>query len=300
MGDVFGEREQSAIEQIDQAVLAHMEWNGRILQCAVLRQSPGDDVLALDACRRCGLGKWLIASKGFLEEIDLRLVAHLTHVHERMHAAVRVLCTGIMEGRSGDPGDLDTFRSMQTALVDDLNHLKTAILARCARLDELTGLPLRHGLQREYVTRVARAQGQGLGIYCSMFDIDHFKSVNDTYGHATGDRALKHVAAALRAASRRADALFRYGGEEFLILLDAPSDEAAARSVERLLGAIRRRPLKLEGDIELMLRASAGFIRVGSEETLLDALDRADAALYRAKASGRDRFVFGAVPCLAA
>lgn len=300
MGDIFGAREQSAIEQIDRAVLAHMEWNGRVLQCAVLRQSPGEDVLAPDACRRCGLGEWLIANKSFVEEIDLRLAAHLDDVHERMHAAVRMLCTSLMEGRTGDPGDLETFKSMQLALVDDLNRLKTAILARCARLDDLTGLPLRHGLQREYTTRMARALHQGLGVYCSLFDIDHFKGINDAHGHATGDLALRHVAAALKGASRRADALFRYGGEEFLILLDAPSDDAAARSADRMLGAIRRRPLKVEGGVELMLRASAGIVRAGADEALLDALGRADAALYRAKAAGRDRYVFGPHAGLAA
>ncbi|MDX2205008.1 MAG: diguanylate cyclase [Hyphomicrobiaceae bacterium] len=296
MGDIFGEREQHAIEQIDRAVLAHMEWNSRILRCAVLRVSPGDDVLSSDAAHRCGLSHWLEANREFLEDVDPALTAQLERVHEQMHDTVRALCICLMSGSAGDAADLEAFGTSQRALVDDLSHLKTSILARCARLDDLTGLPLRHGLQREFSTRMARAHTQGLRVYCTLFDIDHFKSVNDRYGHATGDMAIKHVAAALRGASRRSDGLFRYGGEEFLVLLDAPGDDAAARSVERLLAAIRRRPLKAEGGLELMLRASAGVIRVELEEQLVDALNRADAALYRAKADGRDRLYFGTRP----
>ena len=120
-----------------------------------------------------------------------------------------------------------------------------------------------------------------------MVDIDHFKSVNDTYGHGKGDEVLKAVGAIARAAVRSGDFVGRVGGEELLVLLP-DTDLAGARQVaENLRLAIRDAGV---GDLDWVVTASVGVAAGhGDEERLRDLTATADAALYQAKANGRDR-----------
>jgi two-component system cell cycle response regulator len=127
-----------------------------------------------------------------------------------------------------------------------------------------------------------------------MVDLDHFKSVNDTYGHEQGDRVLKHVGAAIPSVLRAEDSAFRYGGEEFVILLrdcDAASASIVGGRLRALLAAT---PIVLgEGDAraERTITFSGGFAAAdaGNGFATEDLVARADKALYRAKGAGRDR-----------
>ena len=121
-----------------------------------------------------------------------------------------------------------------------------------------------------------------------MLDLDHFKAINDRHGHAAGDRALKHTAAALKAELREVDAIGRFGGEEFLVLMPGATVETALPVAERLRAALVTDAPRLEG-ATLLLSASFGIAQWREpEEDTSRLLLRADAALYRAKLRGRD------------
>jgi diguanylate cyclase (GGDEF)-like protein len=123
--------------------------------------------------------------------------------------------------------------------------------------------------------------GQAFSIM--MIDLDHFKSVNDTHGHQHGDRVLVHFAECTRAALRRADRFGRYGGEEFLVLLPNTTADVALPVTERIRAA-------LSAGHALDCQASIGLTHWRGPEDTLDAmLGRADAALYQAKAQGRNK-----------
>ncbi len=123
-----------------------------------------------------------------------------------------------------------------------------------------------------------------------MIDIDHFKSVNDRWGHAMGDQVLREVADTLRIRTRVFDSLARYGGEEFVVVMSGASIEDAHRAAERLRGAIEALEFVPETDTRHRLTVSIGVIRSDrpdvTSEQLLNAADR---ALYRAKRLGRNR-----------
>lgn len=293
MTNPFSAFDQSFFKRLDGIVRAHMEWTGRVLRCALLKQSPGDDVLASDAHCRCRLGRWLSKTRGELEQIDASGLANLTVTHQRMHDAVRSLCRELLAGREIDEREIEKFVRCQGDLLAGLTQLKTELIANSARIDALTKLPLRYSLEREYAQHGARAQRHGLTPYLALLDVDHFKRINDTYGHAMGDRALVHVADVLRDACRRDEPLFRFGGEEFLLLLEAPSDEAAAKGVDRLLCALREHPLAVNPVTVLRICASCGIVGITCGEPLAEALVRADLGLYAAKAGGRDCFAWG-------
>jgi diguanylate cyclase (GGDEF)-like protein len=124
-----------------------------------------------------------------------------------------------------------------------------------------------------------------------MLDIDRFKTINDTYGHAVGDRVLKEVAGRMAASCRSGDLLGRIGGEEFLAVFADVTEAEAASIADRLREAVARTPVPLGSGAALAVSVSGGLVALepGSKVALSDAMSRADAALYAAKTAGRNR-----------
>lgn len=284
----FSDDVQDFVQRLDEAEQAHMAWSRRVLRCAVLRISPGEDVLADDAHCRCVFGSWFRQHRERFDAIDALAAQRLDEQHEQMHDAVRHICRSVLQGVAGDTEIMDAFERTQASVIADLALLKTGCLAHCARLDALTGLPLRYGIEEEFKRCCAQAMRHGEQVVVVMLDVDHFKRVNDVHGHAAGDLALQHVANLLRAHCRVGEPLFRFGGEEFLVLLQAAGHEVAQQAAERLLQALRETPLRLPDGHLLSLRVSAGLAEAGPEEAVADVVSRADHALYAAKAAGRD------------
>jgi diguanylate cyclase (GGDEF)-like protein len=284
----FSPSDESVLSHLDDTAQCHMDWTRRLLRCAVLRTAPGDDVVETDAHRRCRLGTWLQRDRERLQQLDAVTVQRLVEHHEQVHAAARSICRRILAGEPGNAGELEAFERAQAGVVTDLAQLKTAFLERSARLDALTGLPLRYGIEEEFGRCRAQSMRHGEVFVALMLDLDHFKRVNDARGHAAGDRALQHVADVLRRHCRAGEPVFRFGGEEFLAMLQAADRDAAERAVERILQALRESRFALSDGRPIRVTASAGLAAVGPVEPVTDAIARADRALYAAKAAGRD------------
>ena len=162
-------------------------------------------------------------------------------------------------------------------------------LERLLRHDALTGLLNRRAIDELLVQEEQRMRRLSGRVSVLMIDIDHFKRINDSMGHAVGDRALQHLAAVMRSQLREIDHLARWGGEEFVVLLPATSGAEAAVMAERLCERVRQLPL-VNDDHRLALTASVGVAEwQGAGDTVASLLARADAALYAAKRDGRDR-----------
>ncbi|MBN2874286.1 MAG: GGDEF domain-containing protein [Spirochaetales bacterium] len=175
------------------------------------------------------------------------------------------------------------FNDMSGAVRD-----REASLRDSASRDSLTGL-YNHGLIEELLARELRLKRRTGDPLCFvMFDIDHFKRVNDTYGHQAGDDALRLMASVLTGALREGDILGRYGGEEFAIILNARKDEEAASFCERIRAAVEAYEFLCDG-VSLRLTASLGYVcaPAGVGEPY-DIIRRADRALYEAKNAGRN------------
>lgn len=158
-----------------------------------------------------------------------------------------------------------------------------------AATDYLTGLANRRTLDERGGELVARARQRRRGLAAVVIDLDGFKGVNDTYGHAAGDKVLVHAANHLRRAARRHDVVVRSGGEEFVLLLDDVDAPAATAIAERIRVAIGAEPCVFDATA-IPVTVSAGVAVFRPDDPDFEAvIRRADRALYRAKSSGRDR-----------
>ena len=157
--------------------------------------------------------------------------------------------------------------------------------------DKLTGLHNRHYFEEHLGTLIEQANNRGRPLSLLMIDIDHFKTINDTHGHLAGDKVLVGFAERIRSAVRGIDLASRFGGEEFVVAMPDANAEVAYRVGERLRGLIAAKPFSLgEGEPPVSVTASVGVASVHSlEDGATDLLSRADAALYEAKRSGRNR-----------
>ncbi len=157
--------------------------------------------------------------------------------------------------------------------------------------DPLTGLWNRYALLETLSREQSRASREGTPLSVIMIDLDHFKQVNDTYGHQAGDAVLREAARRMQTGIRTYDQVGRYGGEEFLIVLPGTSEANAAHLAERLRGAIAAQPVTAERGLRIAVTASLGVAAVEPPEASDPAslIRRADEALYRAKENGRNR-----------
>lgn len=156
--------------------------------------------------------------------------------------------------------------------------------------DELTGIFNRRGLFQEGQFEFQRARRINRPFTVMMFDIDHFKKVNDQYGHPAGDQLLRHFAQRCLTASRATDLVGRYGGEEFVLLLSETNLEAARLIGERLRQFIMNTPFETDAG-EISITSSIGIAEAGKQDTLETLIERADTALYKAKKLGRNQVV---------
>jgi diguanylate cyclase len=173
-----------------------------------------------------------------------------------------------------------------------IRRLETELreMSELVREDQLTGSLNRRGLDDVFEREAARADRRGAQLCVALLDVDNFKRLNDTYGHAAGDAALRHLVRVVKDTLRSIDAVARFGGEEFLIMLPEITVEAAAQTMTRLQRELTRH-FFLHDNEKLLITFSAGVALRQPGEDQSSLLARADRAMYHAKHSGKNRVV---------
>ena len=176
------------------------------------------------------------------------------------------------------------------ALTFDITQMKAAeaALDRLARVDSLTGVANRRQFEERLAATVAQGRRQQQGIALLCVDIDHFKQINDRYGHPAGDAVLIAVADRLQSCVREEDLVARLGGDEFMVLLGSPQPAAAERVARKLLASMRE-PV-LAGELQLQVSSSIGVVYSVTAVSAATLMALSDQALYRAKSEGRNTY----------
>ncbi len=188
-------------------------------------------------------------------------------------------------------------RALQEARASEV-QLEAALsrMQDLAMADELTGLKNRRAFFDDAEPAIAMARRRGQPVAVALLDLDHFKDVNDTHGHAAGDLVLREVATRIVDTFREEQMVGRIGGEEFVALLPETTPAQALIAVERVRRAVGERPILLPDSSPVTVTLSGGIALLKDGEGIESAIDRADQAMYRAKGLGRDRVeVFGVV-----
>ena len=218
-----------------------------------------------------------------LYEIDMGNTAYMEAIAERAKETLMLRNLNTIQ---------ETMELKKTA--DTLKH-RARELEEENRRDGLTGLFNRSHFKRSITDEFACAESQGWPLTLAFIDIDHFKQVNDNYGHQTGDQVLRHVAGQLILHTRGSDIVARYGGEEFVILMPGTNSEGAWIVCQRILISLRENGYQRNGAAAIMATVSIGIAVHGESSDYQDPeklIRAADKAVYSAKLAGRDQIEF--------
>lgn len=284
------EQMRAALKELEQAAYNHEQWSEMLFSTLVCRLTPDQRDISSDAHRRCRFGQWYYNS-GFAALEGHPGFSEIALEHEHMHQFAATLLRSNMEGVPISTSDYDRFvtalKRMRLELATVQQELKDALF----NLDPLTGTPSRNGMltklreQQEMVRRNIHACA------IAMMDLDHFKSVNDRYGHLVGDKVLIGSSRYVVANLRPYDKVFRYGGEEFLIYLPDVDLHAGHEAVDRLREGLGSLQHEAAGEPAFQVTASFGVALLDPDIPVEQSIDRADKALYAAKAEGRNRTI---------
>lgn len=276
------------LEEIDHAIADHLDWVMELNRALARARAPTAEELARDPHHLCRFGSWYVKNRHSVL-VDQPAVHALAETHRDMHDRAHRLIARAHAGIRPGEDEHRAFAAAVGAFIAGARRLEKAFTAAAAELDALTGLRNRQSMVSELERERARALRGGRPSAVALGDIDRFKDINDTFGHAVGDAVLAAVAERFLVSLRPYDSLYRYGGEEFLFCLpDAGPGEAAA-ILERLRAALAARPVEVAGGQRIAVTASFGVAALAADAAVAASIERADAALYAAKQAGRDR-----------
>lgn len=284
------EQMRTALKALEQALYNHEQWTEMVYGTLICRMPPDERDLAVDAHLQCRFGQWFHNVGAAVLEHHPGF-AEIGQEHERLHRYAAGL---LRSATSGEPITLHAYERFVSALkrlrleIATVQHeLKDALF----NLDPLTGTPSRIGMLTKLREQQELAKRKVHACTIAMMDLDRFKTVNDTYGHGAGDKVLVDFARHVMAHLRPYDRVFRYGGEEFLLCLPDTDLQAGRDIVERLREGLAALPFFAEGKGAFGVTASFGVTLLDPDVPVEQSIERADKALFAAKAGGPNRAV---------
>ena len=280
----------SAVAELDQALYTHEQWTEEIYAVLICHLAPDERDISDEAHRKCRFGQWYYGSgaarlgehPGFVE---------LEAEHKRLHQCTAALLRLSASEKMISLPEYERFVNALKRTRLEIQTLKRELEVSLYNIDPLTGVAGRMEMLRklreehEFVRR---------GVHpcaIAMLDVDHFKVVNDTYGHAVGDKVLTDIARYLQSHLRPYDLIYRYGGDEFMLCMPDMDLDGGREICDRLRRELSGLAHTTAGGVVFHVMASIGVTELDAKFTVEAAIDRADRALLAAKAAGCNRTV---------
>lgn len=285
--DLTRDELQGMLNQLEQARFNHQQWYANLVRALACQLPPDRNDISPHAHEVCRFGHWYYSR--IPEKLhDFSGFVALGKAHRIMHERAAKLMMEAKEGKPVSTFDFDNFANSLDRMRLEISALERELENVLYNHDSLTGAITKVGIlpalreQKELVKRK-------LPSCCIVIvDLDHFKDVNDTYGHLAGDCVLTASVHYIIEHLRPYDKVFRYGGEEFLLLMQHTDLVACYDMMERLRVGLASIPIDCNGKTPIHITASFGVALLDPDAPVETSIDRADKAMYAAKAAGRN------------
>ncbi len=279
---------QKALFELEQALHNHLQWHNNLIRTLACRSAFDKHDIVPKAHKECRFGQWYYGNttQAFVDHPGFVAIGE---AHKLMHHLATRLLLNLNEEKPILPADYDHFANSLERLQLEIHALRNELESTLYNRDQLTMtinrvsmLPILREQQE-----LCRRDFQTCSL--AMIDIDHFKKVNDKYGHIIGDKVLVMVAHYLMENVRVYDKVFRYGGEEFLLCMPHLDLAQAHVMIDRLCSSISTMSFDVGLPKPLHITVSCGLALLEANSPIDDSIDAADKAMYHAKASGRNQ-----------
>jgi diguanylate cyclase len=277
---------QTLISNVDQAIYNHDRWYDALIATLICHLPYDEHDVGEEPFRRCRFGQWLYGEGQRLLKDHASFPA-IEGEHRRMHQLAARLLLAAAEGNTIGVQDYELFTSAVKSLQLEAATLKREMEDLLSHVDPLTGVNSKTSLLPNLRELQALVNRKVMPCSIVMMDLDHFKVINDTYGHQAGDRVLIASAQYVMQHLRPYDKVFRYGGEEFVISLQNATSELALGIVSLLRDGLAKMPVHYN-DMLIGVTASFGVAQLDPSFSVEQSLDHADQAMYTAKSNGRN------------
>ncbi|MBC7907775.1 MAG: diguanylate cyclase [Rhodospirillaceae bacterium] len=274
------EKTREIVRLFERASAEHLAWLMRVHSALMFPGSPDMPACAPDAPLT------LLGACACGEAEDL---AALVRLRGAMHGQAQELLGKAARQGGVEPADYQAFMAAVDAYSREARRVENHFRRLLVETDPLTGVHNRQGMTRDLRREWTRSLRTGQPVCVALADLDHFKVVNDTWGHAAGDRVLCAAARFFQRRLRPYDTVYRYGGEEFLFILPNTDADTAAKVLDRLRRTLARVPVVAESGERIPVACSIGVAQMVPGRSVHEAVGAADRALYAAKNAGRNR-----------
>jgi len=279
----------AVLHQLDEGIINHTAWLKllhRTLICGGEHEHPTD--LQDNAHECCAFGRWYYS----VTDTALKknpLFMNIAKLHKEMHDAARHALQKRSRSHDLNTAEYDSFIDRAIDFKMEVRNLQLQLMEEICAVDHLTGAWNRHTMHFKLAEEHERVARGGARCCLCMVDLDHFKDINDTYGHIVGDKVLQQVTRFISDNLRKYDSIYRYGGEEFLLCLPETNVADAKDFLERLSSKMAGYVIDTGNGQTLRVTASFGLTSVSKDKNIDDIIAQADHALLCAKAEGRNR-----------
>jgi diguanylate cyclase len=287
------EQLRAILKQLNQAIINHSQWHSELIRSITCKLPPNPKDLGSEPHKLCNFGRWYYGIENMIPKTHPKFSA-IESKHKTMHQMATNLLNESKEIKSVSVENYDNFSIALDDLRAELNDFKLELENLLYEHDPLTGASTRLSLiptlyeQQELTKRGLQSEA-----CIAMMDLDYFKKVNDVYGHLAGDIVLSTVINYIKDELRSYDKVFRYGGEEFIILMQHTNLETGFNLLERLRKGIETLSIEYKDNVSIKVTASFGLVILDQNQPVDLLVELVDKAMYQAKAAGRNCIKIG-------
>ena len=285
--DITHDELQQVLAQLTQAIDNHQQWYNSLMRTLICRLQSDENDINPEAHKKCRFGQW------YLNHAPVKLCDHpaflaIGAAHQHMHELTRNLLIKASTGEAIAQLEYDNFANALERLRLEIFTLKNELETLLYDRDPLTMAISRVNMLTVLREQQALVMRQNQPCCIAMLDLDHFKNVNDHYGHPVGDKVLASLANHIINHLRPYDKIFRYGGEEFLLYIPQTELKQGYEIIERIRQEIAKTAIEIGHKEPIYITISLGLTLLDPNCSVEQSIDRADKAMYVAKSSGRN------------